>query len=197
MKKVSPVWTVTLVGALLSTITIGDCLHGDEPAQDAGTKQVKVRDITLVVPAAWKSQPPSNNLRLAQFEIPAVGGDQEPAELSVFNFGGGATVEQQIDRWKGQFLPEKRVFSKEQGKIALGEYVLVDLSGTYKKSIGPPVLRKTVAVPGSRMMIAMIGTAKGTYFVKLVGLQATVSAAATDFRKSIGAPEKKPAEAEE
>jgi len=165
----------------------------DKPAADKkeAAREVKVGDITLAVPAAWKQQAPANRLRLAQFEIPASGDDKEPAELSIFNFGAGGTVDQQVERWKGQFLPENRKFSMEQGKVELGEYVLVELSGTFKKPVGPPVLRKTVAMPGAAMHVAMVSTEKGIYFLKLVGLQSTVNAAASDFRKSIGVGEKK------
>ncbi len=186
MKTVSHLSLVMLATACMATIHSAP-LQAEEPA---GTKDVKVRDITLVVPAAWKSQPPANNLRLAQFEVPAAGEDKEPAELSVFNFGGGATVEQQVDRWKGQFSPEQRKFTMEQGKSAWGEYVLVDLQGTYKKPVGPPVLRRTKPTPDSAMKIAMINTDNGTYFVKLVGPRTTVTSAATDFRKAIGVPVK-------
>lgn len=189
MKNVFRAWSVVLVVAVASYVVAGGPARGD----DAAPQKTKVGDITLLLPAAWKQQAPANKLRLAQFEIPAGGDDKEPAELSVFNFGAGGTVEQQVERWKGQFLEENREFSMEQGKIELGEYVLVDLAGTYKKPSGPPVLRKTVPMPGARMLVAMISTEQGTYFLKLVGPKATVSAAAADFRKSIGAPAKKPA----
>ena len=191
VNNTSRAWIVIL--AFLLAVVVGDHARGE----DAPTKKVKVGDITLVVPITWKQQPPVNRLRLAQFEIPVSGNDKEPAELSVFNFGAGGTVDQQVDRWKGQFLPANRKFSMERGKIELGEYVLVNLAGTYKKPTGPPVLRKTKSMPGAEMLVAMIRTENGTYFLKLVGLKATVSATAADFRKAIGAPAKKPAAAKE
>ena len=193
VNTISRVWIVILALAFLSAVVVDDHARG----ADAPTKKVKVGDLTLVVPGTWKQQPPSNRLRLAQFEIPASGNDKEPAELSVFNFGAGGGVEQQVERWKGQFLPAKRVFSMEQGKIELGEYVLVNLAGTYKKPTGPPVLRQTKSMPGAEMLVVMIRTEKGTYFLKLIGLKATVSAASADFRKAIGVPAKKPAAAKE
>lgn len=166
-------------------------------AADDKTKQVKLGDITIVVPVTWKQQPPANKLRLAQFEVPAHGDDKEAAEISAFNFGGGNTVEDNVERWKGQFLPAQRQFSMEQGKIKLGDYVLVELAGTYKKPTGPPFQRRTTPMPGAKMLVTMISTEQGTYFIKLVGPNDTVTAAAADFRKSIGAPAKKPATTEE
>ena len=192
MNKVNRIWTVILAFICLSVVFVSNSGHAR--GEDDAAKKIKVGDIVMVVPNTWKQQPPSNRLRLAQFEIPAKGTDKESAELSVFNFGAGGTVVQQVDRWKGQFLSAKREFSIEQGKIELGDYVLVELAGTYKKPTGPPVLRKTKEMPGARMLVVMIRTEKGNYFLKLVGLNATVSAAAADFRKSIGVPAKKAAD---
>ena len=39
--------------------------------------------ITLAVPADWKQEEPSNNLRLAQFKVDPVPGDKEAADLVV------------------------------------------------------------------------------------------------------------------
>lgn len=190
MNNDSRIWIVMLSFTFLSTVLTANQTRGE----DVATKKVKVGDVVLVVPGTWKQQPPSNRLRLAQFQIPPSGDDKEPAELSVFNFGGGGAVAQQVDRWKGQFLPTNREFSMEEGKIELGAYVLVDLAGTFKKPTGPPVLRKTTEMRGAKMLVVMVSTKKGNYFLKLVGLNATVSAAAADFRKSIGVPPKKSAD---
>jgi gluconolactonase len=149
--------------------------------------RVKVGEITLSVPAAWQQQEPSNRLRLGQFEIPASEGGKGTAELSIFNFGSGGSVAQQVNRWRGQFAPGRKVKAVE-GVSPLGSYVFVDLSGTYKQSVGPPVLGKTKDAPGTRMLVAMIAIKEqGNYFLKLVGPEATVSANAAAFQHSFGA----------
>ncbi|MCH9654161.1 MAG: hypothetical protein K0U86_05600 [Planctomycetes bacterium] len=170
-------------------------------AADESTKtnEVKIKDITLKVPANWKSAPPSNSLRLAQFEIPAVKGDKEPAELVISSFGGtGGGMAANISRWVGQFAAGKdRKVKVTQGESKLGKYVFADLSGTYNKSIGPPFLRKTKAVPDSRMLGVILAVeGKAYYFLKLTGPTKTVSAAADEFRASFGAnaKEEKPFE---
>ncbi|MCA9017301.1 MAG: hypothetical protein KDA77_18365 [Planctomycetaceae bacterium] len=158
--------------------------------KDEKTNEVKIQDITLKVPANWKSSPPSNNLRLAQFEIPAVEGDKEPAELVISSFGGtGGGVSANITRWIGQFAAGKdRVVKVTQGDSKDGKYVFADISGTYNKSIGPPFLRKTEAVPDSRMLGVILAVeGKAYYFLKLTGPKKTVSSIVDEFRASFGA----------
>jgi len=159
----------------------------DKEEKTEKTNEVEIKDITLKIPEAWKSSPPSNNLRLAQFEIPAVKGDKEPAELVVSSFGGtGGGVAANVSRWIGQFASGKdREAKVTQGESKDGKYIFVDISGTYNKSIGPPFLRKILAVEG-----------KAYYFLKLTGPKKTVSSVVDEFRASFGAntKEEKPFE---
>lgn len=170
------------LGLSLALLTAGVAL-----AEDTG-REVKVGAITMRVPEAWKQQPPSNRLRVAQFSIPAVDGDEQPAELSVFEFGPGGTVSQQVQRWIGQFEPAGRMFKAATGKSTHGEYVYVALSGTYKKPNGPRIQQRTIPMPGARMLVAMIAVEKkGNYFLKLVGHDKTITANTQAFRAAIGA----------
>ena len=166
---------------------------------DDGVRQVKVGAVTIEIPKGWKEETPSNRLRLAQFAVPPVDGDAEAAELSVFAFGPGGTVGQQVQRWIGQFEAEGRKYKGTTGKSELGQYVYVELSGTYKKPDGPPVRRRTIPMPGARMLVTMIAVKnKGNYFFKLVGYEKTIAANAQAFRKAIGAnSQEKPLELDE
>ena len=162
----------------------------DKEEKTEKTTEVKIKDITLKVPEAWKSSPPSNNLRLAQFEIPAVEGDKEPAELVISSFGGtGGGVAANVTRWIGQFASGKdREAKVTQGESKDGKYIFVDISGTYNKSIGPPFLRKTEAVPDSRMRGVILAVeGKAYYFLKLTGPKKTVTSIVDEFRASFGA----------
>lgn len=171
------------VAVLLCTALFTDVTHADDQS-----RAVKVGETKIEFPASWKRQTPSNRLRLAQFEVPAVAGDKEPAELSIFAFGAGGTVAQQVQRWRGQFEPAGREFKGSRGKSELGEYVFVQLSGTYKKPNGPPILRRTVPMPGAKMLIMMVAVeGKGNYFFKLVGHDKTVAANSKVFREALGA----------
>ena len=154
----------------------------------AGEK-VKIRDITLSVPKEWKQKPPSNRLRLAQFDVPAAEEGADPAELVVYSFGGdGGEISANITRWIGQFKKEGRQVKLTEGSSDQGKYVLVDIRGTYKQPIGPPILRKTKLVKDARMLAVILQVdGKGNYFLKMAGNEKTVSKQAKALRDSYGA----------
>ena len=163
---------------------------GEKAKEKPKTKKVKVRDITLEVPKTWKQTPPKSKFRAGQFAIPAAKGDKEDAELIVYFFGsfGGGSVGANVKRWVGQFQSKGRKAKTTIGKSTQGPYVLVNVTGTYNKPIGPPVMRKTKAMSGARMMSVILAVEKkGNYFLKLTGPEKTVTAIAGDFRKSFGA----------
>ena len=167
----------------LKVMTVAD--ESEKAAEE--TVDVNAGDLTLHVPRSWDSQPPNNNLRLAQFNVPGKDDDAEAAEMVVFPPFGGS-VNDNMARWVRQFDTRDLKLEMVSGKSDSGEYYLLDATGTYKKPDGPPFLRKTIDVPDHRMMAVMLNVeGKGNYFLKLVGPKATVEAAADAFRKSFGA----------
>ncbi len=154
-------------------------------AQD--TTEVAIDKLKFNVPTSWKQEEPSNSLRLAQFKIPAVDGDSEPAELVVSPPIGG-TARQNIERWIAQFEPAERTTKMTKGTSPQGDYLFVELSGTFKKPDGPPILGKSKPAPGYRMYGVML-TVKGggNYFLKLTGPDKTVAAQSDALRTAIGA----------
>jgi len=174
--------------ALLVAVPV---LHGAEK-----TKKVVAKDITLNVPANWKQSPASNNLRTAQFALPAVDGDKDDAELVVYFFGGaGGGVNANLERWSGQFQPGGKKQKIYKGQSKQGEYYLLDITGVYNKPIGPPINRQTNPTPGYQMLaVVLMIKDKGNYFLKLTGPQKTVTAASKAIRVAIDADLKKEAE---
>ena len=171
----------------------GPGVTGAADAETTATREVKAGPLTLNVPESWKQEPPSNRLRLAQFAIPAAEGDEEGAELVLSGpFGGSAQAN--IQRWIGQFDAEGRQLKMTQGETEQGKYILVDLTGTYNKSIGPPIRRQTKAMPGSRMLAVMLMSKGGNFFFKLAGPEKTVTNAADGLRASFGADAEKESE---
>ena len=163
-------------------------LVGISAGQAETTREEKVGDFVLHIPGAWKKEQPSSKMRALQFGIPAGDGDQRPAELAVFNFKGGGSVDQNIKRWIDQFDAAGRKQQLFEGKTANGRYWLANISGTYNKSIGPPFLRKTQSEPGSRVLAMIFVGKQGTVlYLKLVGPDKTVSAQAERMRTVIGA----------
>ena len=160
----------------------------DKKKDKPKAKTIKLKDIKLTIPGDWKQEQPKSRLRVGQFKVPAVKGDKEGAELAIFFFGGdGGGADANIRRWIGQFQTKGRKSRVTQGKSPQGQYVVLDITGTYNKPIGPPVLRNTRPTPGSRMLAVILAVEKkGNYFLKLTGPAKTVASAATAFRQSFG-----------
>lgn len=169
-----------LAALCIAGVTSG--LQADE------TTDIQLKDLKLSVPNSWTKEKPSSSMRLTQFSIPAVEGESEAAEMAVFSFGGGGDVDANIKRWIDQFQAKGREAKVTQGKSEQGQYYFVEVSGTYNKPDGPPVLRKTKPTPGQRMLSVMLISKQDTvYFLKMTGPTKTVAKAAGPFRKSFGA----------
>ena len=167
------------------------------------------KGLELYVPKTWEQTKPTSPLRLAQFTIPAEKGDQEPVELAIFSFKGGAGggVQPNVLRWINQFQPKDRQVKITTGESKQGEgkeapYVFVDIKGTYNMQVGPPIMGKTKPLPNARMLAVIIGIrweepAEGDakepekksaiYFLKMAGPEKTVTANEKAFRLAFGA----------
>jgi gluconolactonase len=181
------------------SITMALCaaavVAGAARAEDAQkTKAVKLSDkVTLQAPADWKQEEPTSSFRKAQFSIPAAQGDESPAEMVVFSFGGSAGgVDANVKRWIDQFDPKGREAEVVTGEAKTGKYVLADLSGTYNMPVGPPIQRQTKAVPGSRVLAVILAVdGEEVYFLKMSGPDKTVAAQVDALRASFGADKSK------
>lgn len=176
--------------AVLATVLlIADPAHAADKKPESKTRKIKVDDLDLTVPAAWKQKKPSNKLRKAQFELPAAKGDKS-VELVIYEFpGGGGGVGPNVRRWISQFQAKGRKAKVTQGKAPQGKYVLVDITGTYNQPIGPPIRRMTKRLPNARMLgiILVLSEEKKVYYVKCAGGAKTIMANAAAIRASIGA----------
>ncbi len=175
----------------------------DEPAKTeapaakpaATAKEVEAGDIKLSVPDSWKQQQTTSQFRLAQFSIPAAEGDADAGEFYISPPIGGSP-EANIGRWVGQFEGDGRELVMSKGKCPQGDYILVQLSGTFKRSIGPPIQQKTKPAPGYKMNGVILSATKdgkslGNYFLKLTGPAKTVAASEEALRASFGADKSK------
>ena len=145
--------------------------------------------LTIDVPETWKKREPKSKMRLAEFEIPPVGGDREAGELVVFYFGtrGAGGLQANVARWVAQFESEGREVRTYSGKATAGSYALVDLAGTYNKPVGPPIQRRSKRTPDARVVNVFLQTEKGDCFLKLAGGKNTVSANLGLLRRAFGA----------
>ena len=158
----------------------------DAPA----AKETKIEDITLKIPASWKSEPPAHKLRKAQFKIPPAEGDEYPTELVISSFpGGGGGVDMNLKRWVGQFSAEGRKVKITMGDCPQGQYYFSDVSGTYEYTAGGPFAggKKELRPNHRSYSVVLVTKEKEVYFLRLTGTDKAVTAAAAGFRASFGA----------
>lgn len=202
-------WTHLGLAALISTgttaVIAAACAEDEKPkSADAAEKSdsadrkaekkaevavdVKIGELELKLPKSWKQSDATLPMRLATFEVPAGEGDKDNGEFVISSFpGGGGGVDANISRWVGQFSAEGRKAVVRQGKAGESDYFVADISGTYMKPDGPPILRKTKETPGQRMVGVILNTKdSGVYFLKLTGPDATVAAQLDAVRASFG-----------
>jgi hypothetical protein len=118
-------------------------------------------------------------MRLAEAEIP--GGDG-PALLTVFFFGpgGGGRTEANLQRWAGQIEPDAGE-APVSDSFEINGYTVstIAVEGTLLPSRmgGGP----SEAVPGSKLVGAVVEGPGGPWFFKVTGPAATVAAAEPAF----------------
>lgn len=136
-------------------------------------------DLKFQVPEGWITEQPTSSMRVAQYRLPGDAGD---ASLVVFFFGvgQGGSVDANLDRWIGQMKQPDGSASKAKAKTETTtingmKVTLLDLVGTY--SAGDMMGGSGAAQdrPDSRMRAGVFETAKGAYYIKLVGPEKTVS----------------------
>ncbi len=137
-------------------------------------------ELKFKVPAGWVEEERTSSIRVAQYRLPKAPGDTEDASLVLYYFGqgqGGSTAAN-IERWLGQMTqPDGSAASgaKDEHLVANGlKVTTVDLSGTYVAETAPgsgTFLNK----PAYRLRAAVVETPNGSYYVKLVGPEKTVT----------------------
>jgi len=172
----------------LETLALGLALMGLGLGADGPTQTIDAGGLTFQVPAAWKSNPPSSNMRRAELKVAAVEPDKEPAELVVFAFPGGAgTVEANVKRWQSQFKDADGNPPRIESKTVPGknvEVTRVETAGHYFPSPFPG-RPKEPDRPNYRLLGAIVQTGDTGYFLKMIGPDKTMQAARADFDQMI------------
>jgi len=139
--------------------------------------------LNFEAPGAWRSQPPSSQMRVSQFLLPRAEGDNEDGELVVFYFGpqGAGSVEANLDRWRGMFTEADgkpvgddavRIDKRTVNGLAVTR---LDVSGRYAPS-AMPGMAATAPRDGYRMFAAVVEGPQGPLFLKATGPAATMAA---------------------
>jgi hypothetical protein len=145
-------------------------------------------------PAGWTTAP-AQPMRAATYTVTAAAGDKAGGECGVYFFGAGqgGSVEANLDRWKGQFQPAdgKPAAAQTAKRTSNGLTITtIDVSGLYSGLAGP--IARGRAVPGYRLLGAIIEGRSGNIFVKFTGPANTIAANAQKFQQLLASfqPEK-------
>ena len=160
--------TLIILVALACLVTFHDIAAGQK-------SELKFR-----VPAGWVEEERTSSMRVAQYKLPKAAGDTEDASLVLYYFGpgqGGSTTAN-TDRWISQMKQEDSSPAKgarEEHLVANGlKVTTVDVSGTYVAETAPGS-GTFHNKPAYRLRAAVVETPNGSYFVKLVGPEKTVT----------------------
>src|SRR6185369_1129222 len=124
---------------LMLCSAIAACNGTDASNPSGGPNQgdvVKIGKLSAKAPASWKEEKPSSTMRLSQYRLPKAEGDPEDAELAIFFFESGGSVQDNIDRWKGMFTaPEGKTIDQvtkvDKFQVAGINTTYSDIQGTF------------------------------------------------------------------
>lgn len=137
-------------------------------------------ELKFKAPEGWVIEKPSSSMRVAQYTLPKVEGDNADASLVLYFFGSsqGGSVSDNVDRWVNQIVQPDGSSSKDKAKIETltvngMKVTTVDVSGTYTAEMSPGSETRHNE-SNRRLRAAVIESPKGNYFVKLIGPAKTV-----------------------
>ena len=176
--------TVALLAAVVLLFAGCQKRQSEQEKSDVGFGSTGgVAGIRWSVPKRW-SELGAKPMRVATYGIPAAEGDQESAECAVYFFGAGqgGTVDQNVDRWVGQFenpsTPSRS--TKDVNGIAV---TLVKVGGTY---LGMEGMQSTDKKQNYQLLGAIINAPQGWVFFKCTGPEKTVASAEAEFNAMTG-----------
>jgi hypothetical protein len=175
------------LGLALTAWPFSAVLFADEPA--AEDRSVVAGKYALTVPEGWKREKPRSRIIEHEFSAPASEGDEYPGRITLM-FSGGS-LEDNIDRWKGQFTELDGAKSKvdQKRKISGKDVHVVDLWGTYLDKPAP--FAEGEEREKFRMLGAIIEMDEGNYFIKFYGPERTVTEQEESFNQLLDSLRKK------
>ncbi|MEK6704036.1 MAG: hypothetical protein AABZ53_17400 [Planctomycetota bacterium] len=145
---------------------------------DQSDSTVSATGVAMTLPPAWKRNPPANQMRLAEAQVPDASGDPAKVCLVVFSTAGG-TVEENVARWAGQVRDAKGqpVPGKTESQTVNGLKIsVVEMTGTFA-GMGDTLPKENWTIRG-----AIVEAPEGLLFIKMTGPAESVAAAAKDFQ---------------
>ena len=171
--------TARWIFALLLVFTSA-CGQKQEPARGGEPAPAGFEALAWTAPEGWIEEKPNTGMRLAQYRLPRVDGDEEDAVCYVSHFPGtGGSVEANLNRWYDQFAqpdgsPSSRAANVKKAKHNGLPQTTVDVSGTFRQ-MTTPMGPQSEEKPNFRLLGGVIETPIGPWFVKTVGPERTVA----------------------
>jgi hypothetical protein len=139
----------------------------------------------LALPKDWTTKPVTSSMRAADLVLPAKPGAE--AELIVYYFGaqGAGSIDDNLDRWFGQFDQPDGKKSRDVAKIEKTKFAgqtatYVSVAGHFAAEAMPGT--EAVDKQNQALLAAIVDSPSGPYYFKLVGAKTTVDAQAAAFR---------------
>lgn len=159
--------------------------HGGSMSAGAGASELAIgwKD-----PEGWKRVAPKSPMRAAQYEVPAVSGDSESAEVTVFHFGPqmGGGVEDNISRWTGQFSDVAPDAIKRTSKSSNGlTHSFVQIGSGKFMGMSPMMGGPSEPKANYGLLGVVTEAPSGKYFFKMTGPSKTVAANQAAFEQLV------------
>jgi hypothetical protein len=142
------------------------------------------------VPKDWTAKPTTSSMRAADFVLSTKPGEE--AELIIYYFGetGAGSVDDNLNRWLGQFQqadgkPSKDVAKIDKTKIAGQDATTVSVTGRYVASMMPGG-GEAVDKQDQAMLAAIVASPSGPYYFKLVGAKKTIDGNTAKWKAMLG-----------
>jgi len=169
---------------ILALLLSASIVRAEEPATfTAG-------NFDFAVPAGWVSMAPSSSMRKAELRVPGPEGTGEAGEaiITVFHFGSGqgGTVQQNVDRWFGQFDGDKDSKGAATARETIGAVpvTFARARGTFQSGMpGQP----TTPLEDQALLGAILENPNGDVYLKMTGPTPTVEKAEPAFVQMIRA----------
>ncbi|HEV8201019.1 MAG TPA: hypothetical protein VGS03_13445 [Candidatus Polarisedimenticolia bacterium] len=148
------------------------------PAQPTG--------LAWKAPASWKATTPTNQMRKAQYALPAAAGDPPEGECVVFYFGPGqgGDVQANVERWRNMFTgADGGPGPSKVGELKVGGRTVtrVEASGTYTPTAMGAGSEPPPAKPGWMMLGAVVPGPEANWFFRCTGPKKTIEAERANF----------------
>jgi len=170
--------------ALLAGAVALVAVHASEP------RTFRAGAFDFVVPEAWRSDQPASPMRAAELYAPGPEGTGTAGEaiVTVFHFGPGqgGSVQDNVDRWFGQFdgALDDKAAATAQETIGTVPVTFVRARGTFQSGMpGEP----TTPLEGQALLGAILENPNGDVYIKMTGPAPTVEKAEEPFVQMIRA----------